>query len=188
MRTLTPAAHAALSSGRVVIAQLIYLGLSQPVYLNTTGWDLQWNGSTWRGAAGIGSIDVIEDSPGEIKGLSLELSAVHASDIALALAEPLQGRPVEIRTAIFDPDSLQVLDAPVEWAGRLDTAALAESGGAARMAVTAEHIGIDLLRSTVMRYSDAEQRRLFPGDRGLEYVSDQAEQNIVWPAASFHRR
>ncbi|AKJ28846.1 hypothetical protein [Caldimonas brevitalea] len=189
MRTLSSEVTAALSADRVAIAQLIYMALSQPVYLNTSSWDLQWNGETWRGAAGAGRVDVIDDSPGEIKGLNFELSGVPSEQIALALAEPVQGKTVEIRTAIFDPDTYEVLDAPVEWAGRLDTMSIVETpeGGAA-IAVTAEHVGIDLLRPLVVRYSNPDQQRLYPGDRSLEYVIDQVEQSIVWPAASFHRR
>ncbi|MCW7541879.1 hypothetical protein OOT46_29200 [Aquabacterium sp. A7-Y] len=188
MRALSAAVTAALSGDRVVLGQLIYMALSEPVYLNTTGWDLTWDGKTWRGAGGVGRIDVLEDGPGEIKGTSFELPGVLSEYLALALAEPVQGRAVEVRTAIFDADTCQVLDAPIEWAGQLDIMSIVETLGTATIAVTAEHIGIDLLRPSSVRYSDADQRRLVPGDQGFEYVIDQTEQSIVWPAASFYRR
>lgn len=186
MRTLSAQALAALSGGTVALAQLVQMDLSQTVYLSTAGFDLVWNGKTWRGAPGLGTIDAIEDGVGEVKGARFQLSAVASDQIALALAEPYKGKQVTVRTAIFDASTQQVIDAPVEWAGLLDTMSIQEQGGQAVIAVTAEHIGLDALRPAVGRYSDADQQRLFPGDRGLEYLIDQAEQPIVWPARSYY--
>lgn len=184
MRTLPAAALSALSGGTVVLAQLVQMDLSQTLYLSTAGFDLVWDGKTWRGAPGLGTIEAIEDSVGEVKGARFQLAAVASDQIALALAEPYKGKPVTVRTAIFDANTAQVIDAPVEWTGLLDTMTIQEQGGQAFIAVTAEHIGLDALRPAVSRYSDADQQRLFPGDRGMEYIVDQVEQPVVWPASS----
>lgn len=188
MRSLTPDVVAAIAAGEVVLAQLLYMDLTQPVRLNTSGWDLTWGGHTWQAAAGIGSIEEISDAPGEIKPLEFTLPGVRPEDLAVALAEPLQGKTVEIRTAIFHTGTYQVLDAPIEWAGWLDDMHVSDGSGGAVITVVAEHVGIDLLRGRVMRYSNTDQQALFPGDRFFEYAVDQAEQSIVWPAASFHKR
>lgn len=188
MRSLSSDVIAAIEAGEVVLAQLVFLDLSEPVYLNTTGWDLQWDGETWRGANGLGTIREISDAPGEIKPLEFELSGVPTETLAVALAEPLQGRTVEIRTAIFHVGTYAVLDAPIEWAGWLDDMRVVERDGQAVIAVSAEHVGIDLLRGRVLRYSNTDQQLLFPGDRGCEYMTDQAEQSIVWPAAGFFKK
>lgn len=188
MRSLSSDVLAAIEAGEVILASLLYMNLSVPQYLNTSGWDLLWNGQTWRGAAGIGTIREVSDAPGEIKPLELELSAVASEELATALAEPLQGKAIELRTAIFHTGTHQVLDAPLDWAGWLDDMRIAEREGQAAITVTAEHVGIDLLRGRVLRYSNTDQQRLFPGDRGCEYIVDQAEQAIVWPAASYFRK
>lgn len=187
MRSLSPAASAALAARPVGLAQLVTMSLTSTVYLNTTPWSLVWGGHTYLGAARAGSIDVIDDSPGEIKGLSFQLSGVGADYIAMCLAEPVQGKAVTIHTAIFDAAS-QVADAVPEWSGRLDTMTLREEGGTAVITVTAEHVGIDLLRPSNLLYSHQDQQRLYPGDNFSEYVIDQADKQIIWPAASYFRR
>lgn len=187
MRSLSPAAVAALAARPVGLAQLVTLTLTATLRLNTTPWDLTWGGNTYLGAASLGSIDVIEDSPGEVKGLQFQLSGVGSDYIAICLAEPVQGKPVTIYTAIFDAAS-QVADAVLEWSGRLDTMTLREEGGAAVISVTAEHVGIDLLRPCNLLFSNQDQQRLYAGDDFSEYVVDQADQQIIWPAASYFRR
>jgi hypothetical protein len=37
-------------------------------------------------------------------------------------------------------------------------------------------------------YSNQDQLRLYPGDRSFEYVIDQSEQQIVFPAASYFKK
>jgi hypothetical protein len=188
VRSLSSEVVAAINAGTVSIVQLIFMDLSEPIYLNSSSWNLEWDGQTWLGAAGVGRIDEITDGPGEVKGLSFQLSGVRSQDLALALEEPLQGKSVVIYTAILDPNTFTVLDAFVEWSGRLDTMSTSEQGQNATITATAEHIGIDLLRPRVYRYTHQDQQRLFEGDLGLQFVVDQSDKPIVWPAASFFRR
>ena len=187
MRSLSPAATAALAARPIGLAQLVTMSLTSTLRLNTTPWTLTWGGNDYLGAGTLGAIDVIEDSPGEVKGLQFQLSGIGADYIAICLAEPVQGKAVTIYTAIFDANS-QVADAVLEWSGRLDTMAIREEGGSAVISVTAEHVGIDLLRPCNLLFSNQDQQRLFPGDDFSEYVIDQADQQIVWPAASWFRK
>ena len=187
MRTLTAPIISALAARPVGIAQLVTMYLTSTVYLNTTAWSLSWNGNTYLGAANVGLIEVIEDAPGEIKGLSFQLTGVGSANLALALAEPVQGKRVVVETVIFNASSV-VVDAMVEWEGRLDVMTIQEEGGSATITATAEHIGIDLLRPANSLYSNAEQQRLHASDKFCEYIIDQAEQPLIWPSASFWRK
>jgi hypothetical protein len=65
------------------------------------------------------------------------------------------------------------------------TDAVIISGSTATLKVTAEHAALDLLRSTPTLYSDSEQRRLASNDPSLQFMADQVEMRIVWPAASW---
>ena len=187
MRTLVASVATALAQPDVRLVQLINMQLTAPLLVNTSSWDLTWAGQTYLGVAGAGRIDTVDDQPGELKGLNFELSGVPSSMLALVLSEPVQGKLVTIYTAIFDANC-QILDAVVEWAGRLDVMTIAESGQAAVVTVSAEHIGIDLLRPGNSRFSNQDQQRLYPGDAFFEYVVDQADQQIIWPAASYFRQ
>lgn len=188
MRTLSTAALAALQSNPVPLALLVEMDLSTPLNLNTSSLDLVLSGATYYGTKGLGKVDAVQETPAEIKPLKFELSGVPSSHIALALTEPVQGKAVRVKLALFDPSSYQIIETRLRWAGRLDVMEIEDGPQTAVIKVSAEHAAIDLIRPTVSLYSDAEQRRLYSGDPSLQYMADQAEMRIVWPAASWGKK
>jgi hypothetical protein len=187
MRSLAAPTLAALAQPSVPLVQLIHLAFpSGAIALNSSTWTLEWAGVTYLGAYGLGTVSTIEDGPGEVRGLQFRLSGVAAQQISLALdgADEWQGVPVTVRTAILNAD-YQVVDAPVDWTGYGDTMGISEDGGTAVVEATAESSAVDLLRGNPSTYSDADQRAKYPADRAFEYVVDQADQPVVWPAKSW---
>lgn len=156
-------------------------------YTPTTVTALTDPGLTYKGAFGLGQISAITDKPGEVQGINLELHGADAARISLALddSDIVQGTPVEIRTALIDTTTYQILDAPVEWVGTMDTMSIAEDGTSATIAVTCESKAVDLLRGNVAMYSDADQRAINPTDASFSYVVDQIDKPIVWPSREF---
>jgi len=188
MKTYSAPVLAALAAGDVVVVQLVELQFpSGTVALNTSNWHLVWGGVTYLGAYGLGSVSPVKDSPGEIQGISFTLSGGDSSSIALALdaATEVQGTPAIIRTAILDTTTFQILDAPIDWAGTLDTMSIEEDNNQATISATAESAAVDLLRGNLSTYSDADQQALFPGDLAFEYVVSQVDQPVVWPAREY---
>jgi hypothetical protein len=188
VRAITGPAAAALDDPSLPLAVLIDMTLTSPLRLCTGGWNLTYGGNTYSAVGGLGSVEPTTESTGQPKGLRFTLSGVPSSMISLALAEPVQGKTVNVYVAIFDPATYTILDAALEWNGTLDTMVISEDGATATITVNAEHAGIDLLRAVPVRYTDMDQQRLFTGDLGFQYVTDQADQTIVWPAASFFRQ
>lgn len=182
MKSLGAPVIAALSDAVLTIVQFVYMDFpGLPVALNSSNRDFDFDGVTYRGAAGLGTVSQIDDSPGEIKGLQLSMSGVPTEYLALALddAAIVQGASLVIRLAIIGSDG-SVVDAPVDWAGRLDTMSIEEDGETCTIAVTAESTAVDLLRGTPLTYSNVDQQSLYPGDRAFEYVLSQANKPIVW--------
>jgi hypothetical protein len=191
VKTYSAPVLAALAAGDVVVVQLVELQFpSGTVALNTSNWNLVWGGVTYLGAYGLGSVSPIKDSPGEIQGISFTLSGGDSTSIALALdaSAEVQGTPAIIRTAILDTNSFQILDAPIDWAGTLDTMSIEEDNNQATISATAESAAVDLLRGNLSTYSDADQQALFPGDVAFEYVVSQVDQTVVWPAREYFFR
>jgi hypothetical protein len=187
MRALSGPTVAVLGGPSVPLVQLVLLQFTPPIGLNTSNHDLTFDGVLYRGAYGIGSVSEIQDSPGEIKGLQFEISGTDSAYISLALddAAVVQGTPVSIRTAVLDPATYQIVDAPVEWSGTLDTMNIVEDGEKCTIQVTAESSAVDLLRGTALTYTHADQQLVAPGDRAFEYVLSQANQPVVWPSADW---
>jgi len=188
MRTLSAAALAALQRSPLPIAVLVEMDLASPLYLNTSSLNLVVGGNTYLGTGGLGRIEAIQDSPSEVKPLRFELSGVPTTSVSFALAEPVQGKAARIKLAIFDPDTYAVLATYLRWSGLLDVMAIEDGPTTATIKVSAEHAGIDLIRPTVSLYSDAEQRRLAANDPSLQYMADQQDMRVVWPAASWGRK
>ena len=186
MRTLSGPELAALQRSPLPLAVLVEMDLAGgALYLNTASMDLTLSGVTYYGTRGLGKIDPVQDSPAEIRALKFELSGVPSANIALALTEPVQGKAARIKLAIFDPDTYQILGTHLRWAGRLDVMAIEDGPVTGTLQVSAEHAAIDLLRNTPTLYSDSEQRRLYRGDPSLQYMADQVDMRVIWPAASW---
>lgn len=188
MRTLSGAASAALSSSRVTIATLVEMMLTQPIRLNSSPVNLPWGGYDWLGAGNLGAIDEVKDSPGERKPLRFSLSAVPSDQLSLALQEPVRNRICNVYLAILDNDTQQVVDAPLTWTGTLSHMPIEQTGDTAVISVIAAHAMDTMGRIKPLRYTDADQRRLFAGDTSLRFVVSQANHQDIWPAASFFRQ
>ena len=181
MRTFDPAAVAALEGAVLSVAQLVYMGFPGfPIALSSSIMDIDFAGVTYRGAAGLGTISSIDDSPGEVKGLQFTMSGVPTEYLGLALADSaiVQGAPVTIRLAVLAGAVL--FDAPIDWEGRLDTMSIEENGDTCTISVTAESNEVDFLRGSPLTYSHVDQQALFPGDMAFEYVLPQEGKPIVW--------
>ena len=186
MRTLSAPELAALGRSPLPLAVLVEMDLaSGALNLNTASIDLTLGGTVYYGTHGLGKIDPLQDSPAEIRAVKFELSGVPSANVALALAEPVQGKDVRIKLALFDPDTYVILGTHLRWAGRLDVMAIEDGPLTATLQVSAEHAAIDLLRTMPSLYSDSEQRRLYSGDPSLQYMADQVDMRVIWPAASW---
>ncbi|WP_426391971.1 hypothetical protein [Variovorax sp. R-27] len=188
MRSLSPESLAALSAPVIRIAQLVYLDFpGLPVALTSANYDIGYAGITYVGASGLGAISQIDDSPGEIKGLQLQMAGVKSEFLALALSDAsvVQGAPVTIRLAILN-DAGGVVDAPIDWTGYVDTMPLESDGETCTITLTAESAAVDLLRGAALTNSNADQQYLYPGDRAFEYVVPQADVPIVWPTKQYY--
>ena len=199
MKTIGAPALAAIASGHFGLAQLVEMDLPDYFWrLNTSSWNLIYGGETYLGVqAAMGSIEPFDDGPGEIKGIKFRLPAVTPEQRATALATQIQGRAVVIYTAIFRPSTSQVLEAVIEQEGRLDTMTIVQTEftDAAgnhvlvpMIEVTAESIGVDMLRPSGWQYTKQDQLRLHPGDMSFEYVVDQSDRQIVFPTANYFKK
>lgn len=186
MRTVS-APGVALLGGKWSLALLIELQLTVPVYLATCRDSIDYGGHTYVGGKQT-AVGELKDAGGEIVGLRFGLSGVPASMIAIALAEPIQGKLARLSLAMMAPGTGAITDVLLLWTGTLDQMPISESGDLATINVTAEHRGMTYSRPKGILYSDAEQQRLFPGDKSLEFLASQAQHVDVWPASTYFRK
>ena len=188
MRTVDSSAITVLNGQVVPCVMFIQMDLTSTLYLNTSAVNIVWNSQTWLGTGSVGSVDEIEDKAAEQKSLKFTLSGVPVELLAIALAEPIRGKPCRVYLAILDPSTHAVLDVPAVWAGTLDQMPITQGSQTCTISVTAEHSGATYSRPKPLRYTDADQQRLYPGDTALRFVVSQSQHQDIWPAASYFRR
>lgn len=190
MRTLNTDAQALMAriaaGEQIPWAQLIELRLSETVRFSTSGHDVVWAGHTWL-RSGLGTVEPIEDSAGELQGIRLSMPGIDGSQIGLALVEPVEGRDVLIYDALIDPTTGIVADAVLAWAGTLNVPEMSD-GAVASVTVTAEHRGLLAVRPKPRRYTNEEQQRRYSGDTCFDFDPATDAAPIAWPKASFFRQ
>lgn len=143
------------------------------------------NGNTYAGLGLLGGISQIEEVADlQSAGLRLTLAGIPRDVVALALAEPYQGRPATVWEVFLDGATGQVVDAVIVFRGRMDQMNV-RLGEAATIEVTLEDRLTDMDRPNLRRFTDEDQQRTYPGDRGFEFVPATVEREIIWPARSF---
>jgi hypothetical protein len=193
MRTLSAEGLVAIDAGRFAAVLLVEMQLSLPLYACSAVSSIEWNGVTWVGVDSIASVGPVIDSSGELQPLDFSLLAADPAIVAIALGEPTQGKPVIVRSMLLDPETQAVIDVQTVWSGTLESPSYEEQFNeegliVAKASLRGEHRGVSMQRPNPFRYTDADQQRAFPGDRGLEYIVAQAVHQDVWPAAAFFRQ
>jgi hypothetical protein len=106
------------------------------------------------------------------------LTGLEAGIFDLVVAEPYRGRLVRLIEQRYNADDDEADVATVEYIGRMVAMASTEDVASRTwtVSVQTEIVEADARRSRNLRFSDAEQRRRYPGDLGAEYVSSLVER------------
>jgi hypothetical protein len=143
-----------------------------------------WDGKSWTALGWFLGIGGISDSTNiEAAGLTLTLSGVPSELIAVAYGEFSQGRPCTVWLGFLDAADQLISDPVRASRARMDTIADEDTGETATISVAVENGLIDLGRLNVARYTNEEHQRLFPGDRGLEFIASFQGKQIAWGQA-----
>ena len=120
-------------------------------------------------------------------GLNITLSGMESSIISSALTEDVQGTVVKVYFGVLTTTDNEtvVVDTPYQvFEGFLDTMTIREDGQTAEFTITVENKLITLEKAVDRRYTDQDQKNLFVGDKGLEFIDDLQDKNIVWGGGS----
>lgn len=183
-RGLTGNQLAAVAAGHRIIVPLVEFYFDSGLLLLTMGpWDITTPTGTYVHAGPLLYIKQPTEQIGSSQGLEIGMSGLDTSVITLATTEPYMGRTVRLLKAYLDPNSNAVIDSPKAWfIGRMRSMTITEDNTMASVAVQAEHYEVELTRAAPLRYTDADQQRLHPGDRGCEWAASTANTTIIWPS------
>lgn len=144
---------------------------------------LSWDGEIWSGGGNLLGLSNLEESADtRAIGFSVSLSGQASSNISLALSsvQTSQGQEGKIWLALFTPEGL-LLDEPLLLKrGLLDVALMQDAGDKCVITVQYEDRLIDLQRARQRSYTDQDQKRDYPTDRGFEAVAALQDTKIPW--------
>lgn len=165
--------------------------------------DLVYSGNTYTGAGTLLSVSTVEDTADiSARGITISLSGISDSVMSLALDEKYQNRTANVYFGIIGvPDLLKTESGdyfvdfdlinfdvsssdrneyiPI-FTGLMDQMTIADSGDTLNIGLTVESRMIDLERPRIWRYTSEDQKRVYPTDKGFDYVNDLQTKTILW--------
>jgi len=157
---------------------------SGAVLVASTPFDITFNGRSFLGVGRLGSISSVQEGP-EMRsyGLSMEMSGIPAEYFAEMTAERFQDRACRVWLGFLDVASHRPTGDPSQiFGGRMDVVTLA-LGETVTVTLTAESRLVDWERPRARRFTNQDQQRSYPGDRGLEYTQATTDMELVWGRA-----
>jgi len=174
---------------------------SGPLRLWTGVGTLVFEGVSYTGTGNLLDVSSIEETTEiAVRGATITLSGMPSEVISLALQSPYQGRVCKIYFGMFSKGSLQKEDGAYIlledggkiqlelqetgltqiFSGYMDEMNIDEGPDFGTIELKVENKLIDLERARVRRYTSGYQKSKFPNDRGLDYVEDLQDKEIVW--------
>lgn len=143
---------------------------------------ITWNGIDFLGGGNLIGVSPIEETQDlEAKGLVVSLNGISSTLVALSLTEELKNRTFRLYLAGVNDQTLAITDEPYRiFSGLMDTIEFTDNGETANIRLRLENILYIGQRSKIARYTDEEQRKRFPGDKGLEFINRLQDREIVW--------
>ena len=177
--------QAQLDSSSLEPFYAVSIGFS-PDNLNLwTGYnDITFDSKTFQGSGDLMNIsEVIETGEIIASGVKIVISGLPTSVISEVLTENAQGVNVDVYFGVLKTQSnaTVVVDTPYKlFGGFIDTMSISEDIGTATITFAVENKLIALERPLDRKYTDQDQKNLFAGDKGLEFVDDIQNKPINW--------
>jgi len=170
-----------LSAHDAPVALAVYLNwVGGAVRLWSGNGSLSWASNTWLGAGKFGSLDKVTDSVDRSDiGVQLTLNYLDDSLRNEVVTNNSVGRAASVYLWAMNTSTAQVADSYEIFTGFIDRCEIEDAGSSGALLIRlASELAI-LQRPRYFALSDAHQKFLFPGDKGLEFAT-RMDESILW--------
>lgn len=184
-RDLTPAFEAETLAGQLRPVIFVEVETATITVRFWTGiGEIAWNGQTWVGAGRLLGISPVEET-GETRatGITLSLNSIPNDLVSLVLQDARQGKPVNVWLGAMTDDGQVIADPAQVFSGKLDVPEIIDGADTCTISVTAESRLIELERAPDRKYTPEDLALDYPGDRGLDFVTQIQDTQVVWGRA-----
>lgn len=143
--------------------------------------DLTVGGVDYVGAGTLLNISSMKESADlSANGMTVTLSGITEPLISKARDEDYQGRELKVLLGAMDSTNSVISSPVIIFSGFMDTMTIQDGAETATIAVAVENRLIEFQRNRIRRYTAEDQKIDYPTDKGLEFVAEIAEKEIVW--------
>ena len=154
---------------------------SGPIYVWSGVGSIIWGGHTWTGLGSLGNVSMIEEGATvEAKGITLSLSGIDSALLTGILDEFQVGLPAIVSLGLFNVAGALIADPVGCFVGQMDQPTLDVTGTSATISINCESRLIEMNVAVDRRYTNEDQQRDYPGDRGFEFVNSIQQAQIYW--------
>lgn len=146
-----------------------------------------WGGFEWSGYGQLLALGAVTASEGaDPRALTVTIAS-QASWLATAIGpvEEYRGRPAKLYMAPLDSSYNLVGTPALAWRGVMDTAAMAVDGQDGSVQIKCETAAYALKRRPVYRINAAQHKQRYPGETGLDYLTDLIANPQLWLSRRF---
>jgi hypothetical protein len=204
MRDIPIGMQEAFQEGNTAVALLAEFEFSSGTLYMWSGYgSITWKGNTYLGGGNLISLSPYQETQDmQAQGLRFSLSGVPSDLLSIAFNDNYQGRPCRLYLVLLnvldgyiqtedgsfilqeDGSRIFLEDAALAgyrfFTGIMDTMDSSDDGKESRLVLSAENIMTLLKRTKVRRYTDEDQRSLYPDDLGLSLIAQLQDKEIVW--------
>lgn len=151
----------------------------------------QWGGHTWGGLGELGAIDQVQESEAvESRPLNFTLNAVNSALLAEGLGpvEDYRGRDAKMYFCPVDENYALVNTPELCWRGIMDTVTFGVEGDQGSIMLKCETSTNGLKRQAAIRVNAAQQKKKYPTDTGLDYLTDLIANPQLWLSKKFQQQ
>jgi len=124
--------------------------------------------------------EIAESSELQANGITVTLSGITDPLLSKARDEDYQGRELKVLLGAMDSSNGVISDPVIVFSGFMDTMVINDSAETATIQIAVENRLIEFERTRIRRYTAEDQKIDYPNDKGLEFVAEMAEKEIVW--------
>lgn len=186
MRQIPQAIINALAEPVVRPAFFVEILFSEPLRFTSLYVSKVVNGDEYFGFGNLGSVSpVSENAELDPQQMSVVIAGINPESLAGALTEPYVNRDVRIYVGLLDEQGGLIADDVMTYfIGKVDEMKVKYGSKGSIEFIVRDRLA-DWSRPRIERYTNADQQARYPGDKGLEFVSQVADKEIIWPASSY---
>lgn len=124
--------------------------------------------------------EIAESAELQANGLTVSLSGITEPLISKARDEDYQGRELKVLLGAIDSEGDVTANPVILFSGFMDTMVINDGAETATIQITVENRLIEFERTRGRRYTAEDQKIDYPDDKGLEFVAEMQEKEIIW--------